>query len=79
MSNFRSAQDKAHPNKSSTLMLAIITLLILIVALQIWLLYTGLNNALTQHADVALIACIVSLLLFLAAVGLLYFLPGKRR
>jgi hypothetical protein len=35
MSTFRRVQSKAHPNKTSTLMLAIIVLLILNVTIQI--------------------------------------------
>lgn len=79
MSNFRDAQNKAHPNKSNTLLLAIITIQILIVGIQIWLLYTGLNNALSHDTGIALPAFIVSLLLFAASAGLLYYLPGRKR
>ncbi|HEU4551568.1 MAG TPA: DUF6755 family protein [Chitinophaga sp.] len=78
MSNFRGAHEKAHPNKSNTLLLAIITLLVLIVSMQIWLLYTGLNNALSQHPDIAWITFIVSFVLFVAALGLLYYLPERK-
>jgi uncharacterized protein with PQ loop repeat len=77
MSNFRGAQNQAHPNKTSTLMLALIMVLILNVSLQIWLLYTALNNALDQNTDIAFPAFVASLVLFLIGAGWLYFLPGK--
>lgn len=79
MSNFRRAQDEAHPNKTSTLTLAIIVVQILLITLQIWLLYSGLNNTLEHNRDVAIPALIASFILFLACCGLLYFLPGKKR
>ncbi|WP_119080990.1 DUF6755 family protein [Chitinophaga alhagiae] len=79
MSNFRRAQDQAHPNKVSTLTLAIIVVQILLITLQIWLLYSGLNNTLEHNQDVAIPALIASFFLFLACCGLLYFLPGRKR
>lgn len=75
MSNFKDAQNKAHPNKSNTLLSALIVILILNVSIQIWLLYTGLNNALGQNTDIALPAFIASLVLFLIGFFWLYFLP----
>lgn len=75
MSNFREAQNQAHPNKTSTLMLALIVILILNVSIQIWLLYTALNNALDENTDIAFPAFIASLILFLIGAGWLYFLP----
>jgi hypothetical protein len=77
MSNFREAQNQAHPNKTSTLMLALIVILILNVSIQIWLLYTALNNALDENTDIAFPAFIASLVLFLVGFGWLYFLPYK--
>jgi uncharacterized protein with PQ loop repeat len=79
MSNFREAQNQAHPNKTSTLMLALIVILIMNVSLQIWLLYTALNNALAENTDIALPAFIASLVLFLIGAGWLYFLPNQVR
>ncbi|WP_069658401.1 DUF6755 family protein [Arcticibacter eurypsychrophilus] len=76
MSTFREGQDQAHPNKTSTLILALILVLILNVSIQIWLLYTTLNNALAQHADIALPAFLASLALFLVGFFWLYYLPG---
>ncbi|SEW51291.1 DUF6755 family protein [Chitinophaga arvensicola] len=75
MSNFKDAQNKAHPNKSNTLMSALIVILILNVGIQIWLLYTGLNNALEDNKDIALPAFIASAVLFLISFCWLYFLP----
>jgi hypothetical protein len=79
MSTFRRAQSQAHPNKTSTLMLAIIMLLILNVTIQIWLLYNGLNNALDHNPGIAIPAFIGSFFLFLINCGLLYYLPRSRR
>lgn len=75
MSNFKDAQNKAHPNKTNTLISALIIILILNIGLQIWLLYTGLNNALGDNRDIALPAFIASLVLFLIGFFWLYFLP----
>ncbi|TWF42879.1 hypothetical protein FHW36_102640 [Chitinophaga polysaccharea] len=75
MSNFKDAQNKAHPNKTNTLISALIIILILNISLQIWLLYTGLNNALGDNRDIALPAFIASLVLFLIGFFWLYFLP----
>jgi uncharacterized protein with PQ loop repeat len=75
MSYFREAQNQAHPNKTSTLMLALIMVLILNVSIQIWLLYTALNNALEENTDIALPAFIASFILFLIGFVWLYFLP----
>lgn len=75
MSNFREAQNQAHPNKTSTLMLALILVLILNVSIQIWLLYTALNNALDKNTDIAFPSFIASSFLFLIGFGWLYFLP----
>jgi Sec-independent protein secretion pathway component TatC len=77
MSNFRGAQNQAHPNKTSTLMLALILVLILNVSIQIWLLYTALNNALDKNTDIAFPAFMASLVLFLIGAAWLYFLPSK--
>lgn len=80
MSNFKEAQNKAHPNKSNTLMSALIVILILNIGIQIWLLYTGLNNALGDNRDIALPAFIASTILFLIGFFWLYFLPmGDRK
>jgi uncharacterized protein with PQ loop repeat len=77
MSNFREAQNQAHPNKTSTLMLALIMVLILNISIQIWLLYTALNNALDKNIDIAFPAFAASLVLFLIGFAWLYYLPGR--
>ena len=80
MSNFRSAQSKAHPNKSNTLISALICVLILNISIQIWLLYTALNNALGKHIGIAWPAFFGSLVLFLIGFCWLYFVPmGTQR
>ena len=78
MSDFREAQNQAHPNKTNTLMLGILMLLIGILSIQIWLLYSALNNALDDHPDIAIAAFVGSLLLFLTGLWLLKYLPDPR-
>lgn len=78
MSTFRKAQEQAHPNKISTLTLAIIVVQLLLVTIQIWLLYSGLNNTLEHNRGIAIPALIASFILFLVCCGLLYFLPRRR-
>ncbi len=80
MSNFREAQNKAHPNKSNTLISALIFIQIFNIAIQVWLLYTGLNNALDKNKGIAWPAFIASFILFLISFFWLYFLPmGERK
>ncbi|WPP47993.1 DUF6755 family protein [Catalinimonas niigatensis] len=79
MSDFREAQDQAHPNKTNTLMLGIIMLLIGILSIQIWLLYSALNNALDENEDIAIAAFVGSLILFFTGLWLLKYLPDTRR
>lgn len=76
MSNFRYAQNHANPNKLNNLMSTLILVLILNVTIQIWLLYTALNNALDEHIDIAFPAFIASAVVFLIGFGSLYFLPS---
>ncbi|WP_202621851.1 DUF6755 family protein [Pontibacter russatus] len=78
MSDFREAQNQAHPNKTSTLMLGIIMALIGNMSIQIWLLYSALNNALEEHSGLAIAAFIFSLILFFVNLWLLKFLPDSR-
>ena len=56
-------------------MLALILVLILNVSIQIWLLYTALNNALDKNTDIAIPSFIASCILFLICFGWLYYLP----
>ncbi|WP_460693067.1 DUF6755 family protein [Mucilaginibacter puniceus] len=79
MSNFRETQDQAHPNKKGNLIFSLILVLILNLNIQIWLLYTALNNALNENTDIAFPAFIASFVLFLIGFFWLYFLPGKNR
>ncbi|MDN3670759.1 hypothetical protein QWY93_15655 [Echinicola jeungdonensis] len=75
MSDFRTSQNKAHPNKINTLMTGIIFLLILFISIQIWLLYSALNNALNAKFGIAVATFIGSLSLSCLSFWLLRFLP----
>lgn len=79
MSNFRTSQNKANPNKLNYLISTLIFILILNVSLQIWLLYTALNNALDNHREILIPAFIASLVLFLIGFSWLYYLPSGIR
>lgn len=79
MSTFRRAQSQAHPNKTNTLFVGIIGVLILIVVLQVWLLTAVLNTALGGDRSIVWPAFYGSLALFLGGAGLLQFLPQPIR
>jgi len=79
MSTFRAAQNRAHPNKTNTLMTAIIAILVLVVCLQIWLLTASLNTALGGDRSIVWPAFYGSLVLFLAGAWLLRYLPDPLR
>lgn len=79
MSTFRRAQSQAHPNKTNTLFIGIIGVLILIVALQVWLLTAVLNTALGGDRSIVWPAFYGSLALFVGGAGLLRFLPQPIR
>lgn len=79
MSDFRRAQAQAHPAKTNVVLLAICILLVLIVALQIWLLTTGLNDALGGDRAIAWPAFYASLALFVVAAASLRYLPSPIR
>lgn len=79
MSDFRASQNKAHPNKTNTIMTGIILLLILFVSIQIWFLFGALNNALEENFYFALTTFIGSLLLAIASFWLLRYLPDPIR
>ena len=79
MSTFRDAQNRAHPNKTNTLMLGIIGLLIGVVSLQIWLLSASLNASLGGDQSILWPAFYGSLALFIGGAGLLRFLPDPLR
>lgn len=79
MSTFRRAQSQAHPNKTNTLFVGIIGVLILIVSLQVWLLTAVLNTALGGDLAIVWPAFYASLALFLGGAGLLRFMPQPLR
>ncbi len=79
MSNFRTSQNQANPNKLNTILSTLIFILILNVSLQIWLLYTALNNALDNHKEILIPAFIASLVIFLIGFCWLYYLPKGNR
>ena len=75
MSNFRTSQNKANPNKLNNILSTLIFILILNVTIQIWLLYALLNNALDNNKEILIPAFIASLILFLIGFSWLYYLP----
>lgn len=75
MSNFRIGQENSHPQKKSMIMSTLIFVLLANLLIQIWLLYTALNNALEGHKEVAYSTFVASFILFFAGVVWLYFLP----
>jgi hypothetical protein len=79
MPYFREAQNQAHPNKTNTLMLGIILILIGIISIQIWFLYSALNNALKDNPGIAIAAFAGSLILFITGLLVIRFLPEPRR
>ncbi len=79
MSSFRTSQNKANPKKINNVLSTLIFILILNLALQIWLLYTALNNALDNNREILIPAFIASLILFLIGLGWLYYLPTGNR
>lgn len=79
MSNFRKSQNSANPNKLNNILSTLIFILVLNVSLQIWLLYTALNNALDNHTEILIPAFLASLVIFLIGFGWLYYLPKGNR
>ncbi|MFN8417438.1 MAG: DUF6755 family protein [Cytophagaceae bacterium] len=75
MSNFRTGQEQSNPQKKSMIMSTLIVVLLANLLIQIWLLYTALNNALDGHPEVAYSTFIASFVLFLAGIIWLYLLP----
>ncbi|WKZ61379.1 MAG: hypothetical protein QY309_07785 [Cyclobacteriaceae bacterium] len=78
MGDFREVQNQAHPNKTNTLMGGVIALLIGILGIQVWLLYSALNNALEDHRGIAIAAFLGSSVLFVLALWLLRYVPQAR-
>ena len=79
MSDFRASQNRAHPNKTNTLMSGIIVILICVLGIQVWLLYSALNNALEDNRNIAVASFFGSALLFLVNMLLLKYLPEARQ
>lgn len=79
MSNFRYGQNQSNPKKINIILSTIIVILILNITIQIWLLYTALNNALDDNIEILFPAFLASLVIFLIGFGLLYYLPTGNR
>lgn len=75
MPPFKFNQGHLKTEKQNVLSLSIIVGLIFILTIQIWLLYSAVNNALAGKLDVVLPAFIASLVLFVIALGGLKYLP----
>lgn len=59
-------------------MSGIIVILICIVGIQVWLLYSALNNALEDNLNIAVASFVGSVLLFVVSMFLLKYLPDPR-
>jgi len=79
MSNFRNAQNQAHPSKTNTLSLGIICVLVLVLSMQIWLLTAALNESLNGNNAVKWPAFWASVALFFSGAALIRYLPGPMR
>lgn len=75
MATPRQALSQAHPSKTNVLSVALISVLVLIISLQIWLLSASLNTSLGGHTNVAWPAFYASLALFLTSLVTLSYLP----
>jgi Family of unknown function (DUF6755) len=71
----RQALSQAHPARTNVLSVGLISVLILIVSLQIWLLSASVNTSLGGHTNIAWTAFYASLALFLAGAVALSYLP----
>ncbi len=79
MADFRRAQSQAHPAKTNVLSVGLISLLILVISLQIWLLSASANTALGGDKAVAWPAFYASLVLLIAGSVALRCLPQPIR
>jgi NNP family nitrate/nitrite transporter-like MFS transporter len=79
MSTFRNAQLQAHPSKTNTLSLGIISVLLLVLVMQIWLLTAALNESLDGNNAVKWPAFWASVALFFSGAGILRYLPSPIR
>jgi MFS transporter, NNP family, nitrate/nitrite transporter len=71
----RQALSQAHPAKTNVLSVGLISVLILIICLQIWLLSASSNTSLGGETDIAWPAFYASVALFLASLVTLSYLP----
>jgi Family of unknown function (DUF6755) len=71
----RQALSQTHPARTNVLSVGLISVLILIVSLQIWLLSASVNTSLRGHTNIAWTAFYASLALFLAGAVALSYLP----
>lgn len=78
MEKLRKGHVTAHPKKKALIFSTLITALVFNLIIQIWLLYTSLNNALDDNKYVTLTAFGFSLLMFLASVTWLRYLPKNQ-
>ena len=74
MSDYSESQNLVHSGKTNIVISAIIVILILIVSLQLWILYGALNAA-GENQIFVWAAFGSSLLLFIAGLWLLKYLP----
>lgn len=75
MSNKKSRPEKVNLQKRSMVMSTLIFVLLTNLLIQIWLLYTALNNALSGYKEVAYSTFVASFILFLGGVIWLSILP----
>jgi uncharacterized BrkB/YihY/UPF0761 family membrane protein len=78
MSSFRKGQNKSNITRINYILSTIILILIMNIFIQIWILYTTLNNALDNNREILLPAFLASFVIFLISAGLLYYLPTGR-
>jgi hypothetical protein len=79
MSNFRRGQNSANLKKLNAILSTLIFILIFNVSIQIWLLYTALNNALDNNKEILIPSFTASTGIFLIGFYGLYFLPQGRK
>ena len=78
MSEYRETQNSTHPDKTNILMSTIVVMLILIVTLQLWIMYGALNSPEDSSQVFVWAAFGGSLLLFIAGLWLLKYLPERK-
>ncbi|MCL1934492.1 MAG: hypothetical protein FWF53_11855 [Candidatus Azobacteroides sp.] len=78
MSDYRETQNLIHPDKTNILMATIVVILIVIVTLQLWIMYGALNSSEDSNQVFVWAAFGASLLLFIAGLWLLKYLPDTK-